>query len=207
MIVQTETPEANDRPKPVKPPYVRGIKRETLLTLAQCNFTCQYCGRNLLRDVGTFYEATVDHVWPKSHGGRRSRDNVVAACNLCNQLKGDYQPESIEDARAHIAAKRSEFVAYFLRMAEYSEVEIPTELTAEMTLKADLLAALGTYAGQAREIVQRVMTFEAQANVVLDWFLRQPQGENNETAGIFADVARSETDSLATTYTEEPTNI
>ncbi|MBF2047322.1 MAG: HNH endonuclease [Leptolyngbya sp. IPPAS B-1204] len=46
--------------------------------------TCQYCGstRNL----------TIDHVIPRSKGGQHSWDNVVAACERCNSLKGDRLP-------------------------------------------------------------------------------------------------------------------
>jgi 5-methylcytosine-specific restriction endonuclease McrA len=45
---------------------------------------CGYCGRA----SGT----TVDHVIPTSKGGRNSWTNTVAACDLCNQRKGDRTP-------------------------------------------------------------------------------------------------------------------
>jgi 5-methylcytosine-specific restriction endonuclease McrA len=44
---------------------------------------CAYCGR-----VAT----TVDHVWPRSRGGRNTWKNTVAACESCNQRKGDRTP-------------------------------------------------------------------------------------------------------------------
>lgn len=45
--------------------------------------TCGYCG-----GPGT----TIDHVVPTSRGGRNSWTNTVAACNACNQDKGDRTP-------------------------------------------------------------------------------------------------------------------
>ena len=42
--------------------------------------TCQYCGSNA---------ETVDHVVPRSRGGRHTWDNVVAACRRCNGGKRD----------------------------------------------------------------------------------------------------------------------
>jgi 5-methylcytosine-specific restriction endonuclease McrA len=47
--------------------------------------SCQYCGstRNL----------TLDHVIPRSKGGKHSWDNVVIACERCNAKKGDRTPE------------------------------------------------------------------------------------------------------------------
>jgi 5-methylcytosine-specific restriction endonuclease McrA len=49
--------------------------------LRRDNHTCQYCGstKNL----------TIDHVIPRSKGGQHTWDNVVAACDRCNSLKGD----------------------------------------------------------------------------------------------------------------------
>lgn len=47
---------------------------------------CQYCGNksNLM---------TVDHVVPKIHGGKDTWENLVAACQDCNNKKGQRAPE------------------------------------------------------------------------------------------------------------------
>src|SRR5690349_21762442 len=45
---------------------------------------CAYCG-------GTG-ATTVDHVLPRSRGGRDSWKNTVAACGACNHRKGDRTP-------------------------------------------------------------------------------------------------------------------
>lgn len=57
---------------------------------------CAYCGcttqlRN--RRLPTF--ATVDHLHPRSKGGRRSNGNSVLACQRCNGLKGNRRLEDI----------------------------------------------------------------------------------------------------------------
>ncbi|MDX2303017.1 MAG: HNH endonuclease [Microscillaceae bacterium] len=46
---------------------------------------CQYCGST--KDL------TLDHVIPRSKGGRSTWDNLVTACKHCNSKKGDYTPE------------------------------------------------------------------------------------------------------------------
>ena len=48
-------------------------------------FECQYCGS--VRDL------TLDHVLPRSRGGRSSWKNLVTACKPCNAKKGDFTPE------------------------------------------------------------------------------------------------------------------
>ena len=48
-------------------------------------FTCQYCGG---RD-----KLTIDHVHPKSRGGRDTWTNLVAACMDCNNRKGNRTPK------------------------------------------------------------------------------------------------------------------
>jgi 5-methylcytosine-specific restriction endonuclease McrA len=50
--------------------------------------TCQYCGRNLLRT-----DLNLDHVVPRSQGGRTTWENVVCCCIDCNLAKGARTPE------------------------------------------------------------------------------------------------------------------
>ena len=50
-------------------------------------YTCQYCSRKIEGP-----EATVDHVLPRSRGGKHRWDNVVACCLSCNRKKGDKTP-------------------------------------------------------------------------------------------------------------------
>ncbi|MEM7202403.1 MAG: HNH endonuclease [Planctomycetota bacterium] len=50
--------------------------------------TCQYCGCK----PGTS-ELTIDHVLPRSRGGRSSWENCVLACVRCNRRKADRLPE------------------------------------------------------------------------------------------------------------------
>lgn len=45
---------------------------------------CQYCG--------TTKRLTLDHVIPRSRGGKHSWDNVVTACERCNAMKGNRTP-------------------------------------------------------------------------------------------------------------------
>ena len=46
---------------------------------------CQYCG--------THDHLTLDHVMPKSRGGKTNWDNLATACKRCNSRKGDHTPE------------------------------------------------------------------------------------------------------------------
>jgi 5-methylcytosine-specific restriction endonuclease McrA len=46
-------------------------------------YTCQYCGRN------SGERMTIDHVIPKSQGGRTIWENVVSCCRACNLKKGN----------------------------------------------------------------------------------------------------------------------
>lgn len=52
------------------------------------SYQCQYCGgRPLLRDLN------LDHVIPRSRGGRSTWENLVASCRECNLRKGRALPE------------------------------------------------------------------------------------------------------------------
>jgi len=56
--------------------------------LARDGYTCQYCGAQPDKS-----ELTLDHVVPRSRGGRSSWENVVTACTRCNQRKGRHTPK------------------------------------------------------------------------------------------------------------------
>lgn len=68
------------------PQQTRALSRKNIL-LRDRN-TCQFCGRTL-----PAAELTLDHVVPRSRGGRSSWDNLVACCYQCNNSKGDRTPE------------------------------------------------------------------------------------------------------------------
>lgn len=56
--------------------------------LARDNFQCQYCAKDL-----NSREATLDHVLPRSQGGKTTWDNIVCCCTTCNRRKGGNTPE------------------------------------------------------------------------------------------------------------------
>jgi 5-methylcytosine-specific restriction endonuclease McrA len=68
------------------PQQSRALSRKNIL-LRDRN-TCQFCVR-----VFPSSELTLDHVVPRSRGGRSSWENLVACCYRCNNSKGDRTPE------------------------------------------------------------------------------------------------------------------
>lgn len=50
--------------------------------------TCQYCAKRLPRRL-----LNLDHVIPRSRGGKTNWENVVASCVPCNFKKGGHTPE------------------------------------------------------------------------------------------------------------------
>jgi len=52
------------------------------------NKTCQYCGESC-----SYKDLTMDHVVPKSLGGRTSWNNIVSCCRDCNTFKADRTPK------------------------------------------------------------------------------------------------------------------
>jgi len=50
---------------------------------------CQYCGKN-------HQAMTIDHLIPKSVGGKDTWENLVCACLRCNGIKGNRTPEQAE---------------------------------------------------------------------------------------------------------------
>lgn len=64
----------------VRVPYRRGVPLTRRAVLARDGHRCVYCKGKA---------ETIDHVVPRSRGGRHVWDNVVAACRRCNHRKAD----------------------------------------------------------------------------------------------------------------------
>lgn len=64
------------------------VRFSRLNIYARDHDTCQYCARQLPRS-----ELNLDHVIPRSQGGRTSWENVVCSCVSCNLRKGGRTPE------------------------------------------------------------------------------------------------------------------
>jgi len=52
--------------------------------------TCQYCGHPFPK-----YELNLDHVIPRSRGGKTTWENVVCSCIDCNRRKGGHLAEEV----------------------------------------------------------------------------------------------------------------
>ncbi len=69
---------------------------------------CQYCGSKK--------QLTIDHIIPRSKGGKTNWTNLVTACHRCNAVKGDKSPDQAGMHLRSVPFKPS--LTYFL--AEYA---------------------------------------------------------------------------------------
>jgi len=61
------------------------------------NNTCQYCGKQ-----SATTELSIDHVTPRSKGGKSTFENCVVACLACNRKKAD---KTLEQAKMRLLSK------------------------------------------------------------------------------------------------------
>lgn len=71
----------------IRLPYTRIVLSRRNI-MKRDSHSCQYC-------EGTS-DLTLDHVFPRSRGGKDSWENLVTACNKCNVRKGNRTPEEAE---------------------------------------------------------------------------------------------------------------
>ena len=64
----------------VKAPYARRVALNRSNIFIRDFNTCQYCGKKA---------ESIDHIIPKSKGGKHEWSNVVACCKKCNLIKAD----------------------------------------------------------------------------------------------------------------------
>ena len=67
----------------VRMPRVHQVPVSRRGVLRRDEHRCAYCGKSA---------STIDHVLPRSRGGRDTWENLVACCLRCNNAKGDHTP-------------------------------------------------------------------------------------------------------------------
>jgi len=66
----------------------RHVRYSRVNVFARDKYTCQYCGARPTRA-----ELNLDHVVPRSLGGKTTWENVVCSCVECNRRKGGRTPQ------------------------------------------------------------------------------------------------------------------
>lgn len=84
--LQVERPHVILLTRYVRVPFGRAIPVSRRGVLRRDRQLCSYCGRSA---------STVDHVMPRSRGGKDSWENLVACCVSCNNTKGNRTPEEM----------------------------------------------------------------------------------------------------------------
>ncbi len=81
------------------PRFNRSVSRKSIFM--RDGFRCQYCLKPFSANA-----LTLDHVIPKSRGGKSDFSNLTSSCFSCNNKKGDKTPD---EARMFLAVKPMPF--------------------------------------------------------------------------------------------------
>ena len=72
----------------VKIPHNLPLPLSRRALLMRDDYTCQYCGTQPGKE-----HLTMDHILPRSRGGKTEWENMATACAPCNRKKGNRTPE------------------------------------------------------------------------------------------------------------------
>ena len=96
----------------------RYVRFSRINVFARDQFTCQYCERHFPRA-----ELNLDHVVPRSLGGKSTWENVVTSCMECNRRKGGRTPQqaSLRLPRAPRKPRWTPFANFLLAKVRYDQ--------------------------------------------------------------------------------------
>ena len=94
----------------------RAVKFNRRNLYARDENRCQYCGKRFATS-----ELTLDHVVPRSRGGRSTWDNLVCCCVACNARKGGRLPNETHMGliRTPLKPRRSPIIRLTIRDEKY----------------------------------------------------------------------------------------
>jgi len=136
--------------------------------LKRDDFTCRYCGRDLLRDLDSLLGATIDHLQPRVAGGGNGRDNLVACCVTCNLLKGSTFAANVAESRNIIQDRRASLTTIYaaeLAMIDRGFGDRPPDDRPA----GDVLAGLTV---QARELARALRAIQRRLPRPRPWWAR-----------------------------------
>jgi 5-methylcytosine-specific restriction endonuclease McrA len=81
--------------------------------------TCQYCEKTFNTSL-----LTLDHVTPKSKGGRLEYTNLVTACGNCNTMKSDRTCTEAKMFPVHAPRDFNRFDVYKYMFSNLTEIEV-----------------------------------------------------------------------------------
>ena len=95
----------------------QGVKFNRRNLFARDRNTCQYCGKRFSSS-----ELSLDHVVPRSLGGKSTWTNIVCACVRCNVRKGGRTPEQahVKLIKTPVKPRRNPVVSVTLSDNRYS---------------------------------------------------------------------------------------
>ncbi len=101
--------------------FVRAMQGGAAVWVGKCIF----CGRALTigGDGVPRSAATIEHIWPRTHGGDDTLANLALACGGCNREKG-----MRHDTRARVDARLAEIVTALRAKRQARWREPPAEL-------------------------------------------------------------------------------
>lgn len=73
---------------------------------------CFYCGEPI-----KWEDFTIDHVKPRSNGGKNRKANYVCSCRDCNNIKGNMSVEQFEEFinNLHVVMRNNQLLRVFLK--------------------------------------------------------------------------------------------
>lgn len=93
----------------------------------QAGFRCEYCGRDLVESVNSYYSWQRDHIVPLSKGGSSRFSNRALACRTCNfNLKGRWDPRDAAGkhaSRSDLIKAVRRYVSKQRKMVERGELD------------------------------------------------------------------------------------
>ncbi len=76
--------------------------------LERDRYRCQYCGLDGMANLENYLVMSVDFVIPRARKGTKKSDNLIAACRMCNLIKGRRGFKNFEEAKTYVLQRRLE---------------------------------------------------------------------------------------------------
>jgi 5-methylcytosine-specific restriction endonuclease McrA len=96
---------------------IRDVKFSRQTLFERDNFKCYLCNESFERK-----DLTIDHIVPRSKGGKTSWENTISCCKSCNYLKGDKDLSQL-NLKPFFMPKKPRWISPLNRVSSNSSLE------------------------------------------------------------------------------------
>lgn len=109
-------PAIRSASQPISDPVRRSVTSWAMREMPYCYL----CGTEVDSSADGHRALTLDHVWPRAYGGNSDLENLLGACQSCNEAKADKPSWAMYPVQSYVAGLGVQAIEYIPKVMRFA---------------------------------------------------------------------------------------